>query len=274
MKKFVSFLIALMMPLFIFGQSYNSLWKKVSEAQEKDLPKTAYDVLQKIVKKAAKDKAYGQLLKAELLSAQAMVEISPDSLEPAVAEIRKHYEAASDEVLKTVYQTVLHRIDVMNYSISIDIKAPRLTPALCETLGSVKDETYKPFVVGGVDAAIFNNDMLSVIGYEIDSDFEEMHAYYEKVGNRRAACITAARLYRYASVDKIDAAIRQYEDLQEAGELAIVRYDKFAYDAKAERLAYIREALSKWGRWSRMDYLRNEEQRLTNPQYSYATCRR
>ena len=182
MKKFVSFLIALMMPLFIFGQSYNSLWKKVSEAQEKDLPKTAYDVLQKIVKKAAKDKAYGQLLKAELLSAQAMVEISPDSLEPAVAEIRKHYEAASDEVLKTVYQTVLHRIDVMNYSISIDIKAPRLTPALCETLGSVKDETYKPFVVGGVDAAIFNNDMLSVIGYEIDSDFEEMHAYYEKVG--------------------------------------------------------------------------------------------
>ena len=270
MKKFVSFLIALMMPLFIFGQSYNSLWKKVSEAQEKDLPKTAYDVLQKIVKKAAKDKAYGQLLKAELLSAQAMVEISPDSLEPAVAEIRKHYEAASDEVLKTVYQTVLHRIDVMNYSISIDIKAPRLTPALCETLGSVKDETYKPFVVGGVDAAIFNNDMLSVIGYEIDSDFEEMHAYYEKVGNRRAACITAARLYRYASVDKIDAAIRQYEDLQEAGELAIVRYDKFAYDAKAERLAYIREALSKWGRWSRMDYLRNEEQRLTNPQYSVA----
>ena len=199
-----------------------------------------------------------------------MVEISPDSLEPAVAEIRKHYEAASDEVLKTVYQTVLHRIDVMNYSISIDIKAPRLTPALCETLGSVKDETYKPFVVGGVDAAIFNNDMLSVIGYEIDSDFEEMHAYYEKVGNRRAACITAARLYRYASVDKIDAAIRQYEDLQEAGELAIVRYDKFAYDAKAERLAYIREALSKWGRWSRMDYLRNEEQRLTNPQYSVA----
>ena len=55
------------MPLFIFGQSYASLWKKVAEASEKDLPKTEYEVLQRIVKKAAKSKDYGQLLKAELL---------------------------------------------------------------------------------------------------------------------------------------------------------------------------------------------------------------
>ena len=268
MKKCLTFIFAWMMPFFIFGQSYNSLWKKVTEAQEKDLPQTEYAVLQKIVKKAAKEKAYGQLLKAELLSTQAMVNISPDSLQPAIEEIQRHYEAADDMVLKTVYQTVLHRIGIMNYSIAYRMDRPKLTPELCETLARVKDKTYKPFVVGGVDAGIFDNDMLSVIGFELDSDFEEMHRYYQKAGNRRAACITAAKVYRYADVDKLDSVIREYGDLPEAGELAILRYDKFPYDAKAERLAYIHEVLPKWGRWTRLNnYFRNEENRLTNPEY-------
>ena len=56
MKKSITLLFALMMPLFIFGQSYASLWKKVAEAQEKDLPKTQCEVLQQIVKKAEKDR--------------------------------------------------------------------------------------------------------------------------------------------------------------------------------------------------------------------------
>ena len=67
MKKFVLITIALIMPMFIFGQSYSALWKKVQEAEEKDLPKTQYEVLQQIVKKANKEAQYGQLLKAELI---------------------------------------------------------------------------------------------------------------------------------------------------------------------------------------------------------------
>ena len=35
-------------------------------AEDKDLPQTEYKVLQKIVKKATNEKAYGHLLKAEL----------------------------------------------------------------------------------------------------------------------------------------------------------------------------------------------------------------
>ena len=54
------------MPFAVFGQTYSALWKKAKEAEDKDLPKTQYEVLQQIVKKATKEKAYGQLLKAEL----------------------------------------------------------------------------------------------------------------------------------------------------------------------------------------------------------------
>ena len=57
MKKYLVFLISFVMPFALFGQSYSDLWKKVREAGDKDLPKTQYEVLQKIVKKATKEKA-------------------------------------------------------------------------------------------------------------------------------------------------------------------------------------------------------------------------
>ena len=207
MKKSITLLIALMMPLFIFGQSYASLWKKVAEASEKDLPKTEYEVLQRIVKKAAKGKDYGQLLKAELLGAQVMAEISPDSLKPEMERIVARYEAAGDVVLKTVYQTVLYQIGEQNRGLGLDIKAPELTPELCEQLAQVKDKTYNPFVEKGIDADVFGNDMLSVIAYELDGSFKNVHAYYDKVSNRRAACITACQVYEYAKAEELDSVI-------------------------------------------------------------------
>ena len=260
-----------MMPLFIFGQSYASLWKKVAEAQKKDLPKTEYEVLQRIVEKAAKEKAYGQLMKAELRGAQVMTEIAPDSLKPAMERIIGRYEAADDVVLKTVYQTVLYRVGQQNRMLELGIEAPELTPELCEQLAKVKDKTYDPFVLKGVNADIFDNDLLSVVGYELDRDFKNIHAYYNKVGNRRAACITAREVYEYATAEELDSVIKVYEDLPEAGELAMLRYQKISYLEKGARLAYIHEAMGKWSSWKRMKYtFENEETRMTNPQFSVA----
>ena len=92
----------MMLPMWLFGQSYSELWKKANEAEDKDLPKTQYEVLQKIVAKAEKEKAYGQLLKAELNAAQVMSVIAPDSLKPAVEQIQKRGEATKDEVLESI----------------------------------------------------------------------------------------------------------------------------------------------------------------------------
>ena len=41
--------ILLIMPLLVNAQSYDSLWKQVDEAVEKDLPQTEMQVLQRIV---------------------------------------------------------------------------------------------------------------------------------------------------------------------------------------------------------------------------------
>ena len=152
MKKFLIITIALIMPMFLFGQSYSALWKQVSEAEEKDLPKTQYEVLRKIVKKAEKERQYGQLLKAELYAAQTMVDIAPDSLKPGVDRIVARYQKATDQVQRLVYQTVLWQIDRDNYSIDLGIKKPQLTPELCKLLANTKERSYQPFVVMGSDA--------------------------------------------------------------------------------------------------------------------------
>ena len=106
----------------IFGQSYASLWKRVEAANEKDLPKTEYELLQKIVKKADKGKDYGQLLTAELRSIDVMAHMAPDSLKPAMVRLQQRYEATTDVVQKTVYQTVLHRIYRQNGSLEMVIE--------------------------------------------------------------------------------------------------------------------------------------------------------
>ena len=189
MKKILILLVALMIPVFIFGENYASLWKKVETAEEKDLPKTEYEVLQKIVKKAEKEKAYGHLLKAELLGAQVMNEIAPDSLKPEVMRIHQRYEQTDDEILKTVYQTVLYLIGNHNYSLRLVAK-PDLTDELCGKLSRVKEDEYVPFVIKGDDSELFGHDLLSIIGNELDA-FDTLYDYYQKAGNRRAACIAA-----------------------------------------------------------------------------------
>ena len=54
------------MPFMTWGQTYSALWKKVNEAEQKDLPQTMSKVLQQIVDKATTEKAYGQLMKARV----------------------------------------------------------------------------------------------------------------------------------------------------------------------------------------------------------------
>ena len=278
MKKCFTLLIVMMIPIFLFGESYSSLWKKVEAASEKDLPQTEYELLQKIVAKAEKGKDYGQLLTAELQSADVMGHIAPDSLKPAMERLQQRYEATTDVVLKTVYQTALHHIYSRNSSLDMSLEEPELTPELCEQLARVKDAAYSPFVIKGVNADIFDNDLLHVVGYEVDDleSYRTMYDYYKKVGNRRAACITAARVYSYASKDELDAVIKEYEDLPECGELALARYRCIAYDQKAEKLAYIEEAIGKWGStWPRLrNTLENNRRELTNPQFRLSFSQR
>ena len=153
-----------------------------------------------------------------------------------------------------------------------------------ELLAEHTSTEYVPLTQKGVDGSSFNNDLLHLIGFEADSkeSYLLMYTYYNKVENRGAACLCAYKLiekYRQDDVREvkkskylqtIDSLIHVYQDIPEAGELAVehFRFMEGATDAKPQdKLNYINYALSRWGGWSRMNVLRNAQKRLTEPMF-------
>ena len=153
-----------------------------------------------------------------------------------------------------------------------------------ELLARHTSTEYVPLTLKGVDGSSFNNDLLHLIGFEADSKeaYLQLYTYYNKVENRGAACLCAYKLiekYRQDDVREvkkskylhtIDSLIHVYQDIPEAGELAVehFRFMEGATDAKPlDKLNYINYALSRWGGWSRMNELRNAQKRLTEPMF-------
>ena len=153
-----------------------------------------------------------------------------------------------------------------------------------ELLARHTSTEYVPLTLKGVDGSSFNNDLLHLIGFEADSKeaYLQLYTYYNKVENRGAACLCAYKLiekYRQDDVREvkkskylqtIDSLIHVYQDIPEAGELAVehFRFMEGATDAKPQdKLNYINYALSRWGGWSRMNVLRNAQKRLTEPMF-------
>ena len=285
MKKIVLAVIW-MIPTFLFGQSYESLWKQVEDALNKDLPQTEQQVLRQIAAKAEKEKNYGQLLKAELEAGQSCTAVSRDSLNPVIERLQQREERAKDPVLRAVYQTVLGSIYERNYYFGEnrrEIAKHYYDMALQhpEQLAAVKADSFRPFVKEGEDSRIYSGDLLSVIGYET-KHYDVLRDYYLKKGNRVAAMMSSLEwLMLQAPYDdeksswppffaRLDSLAEAYADLPETGEVAIRRYrlmeDNAQVSAK-EKWEYIDVALKRWGTWDRMNELRNKQKELKSLNY-------
>ena len=273
MIRKVYFILAamLLMPMGIFGQTYQQLWKQVQEAQEKDLPQTAIQQLERIEKKAQKESAYGQLLKSTLLHARLQAEVSADSLRSSVSRLEQKAEGLNDEALKAVYYTVLSKVYQNNSGFFDDADTKSQSyqeKALAHPtiLAGKHAADYEPFVISGKDSkTYFNDDLLSVIGNELDA-WRCLHDYYTAAGNRSAACLTGANAFDTTA--QLDSLAEVYGDLPEACEIAIKRYGLMHQDDDATKIAYVRQSLAKWGSWKRANWLKNEERELTTPTFS------
>ena len=210
-------------------------------------------------------------------------EISADSLTPNVKRMEAEVLKVNDPALKAVRYAVLGKVyRDMNEKKSQEFFKKALGQP--ELLARHTSAEYVPLTLKGVDGSSFNNDLLHLIGFEADSKeaYLQLYTYYNKVGNRGAACLCAYKLiekYRQDDVREvkkskylqtIDSLIQIYQDIPEAGELAVehFRFMEGATDAKPQdKLNYINYALSRWGEWSRMNELRNAQKRLTEPMF-------
>ena len=75
-KTLIALFAALMLPVATFADKYTGLWKEYDEAVKKDLPKSQINVLERIAASAAKEKSYGNLLKAEVRRINTLASIS------------------------------------------------------------------------------------------------------------------------------------------------------------------------------------------------------
>lgn len=282
-RNILTLLLALFAMMQMMGQTYDNLWKQAAAMQQKDLPKSEIAVMKKIIAKASAAKDYGQLLAAETRQMTLWNEISADSLTPNVKRMEAEVLKVNDPALKAVRYAVLGKVYCdMNEKKSQEFFKKALEQP--ELLARHTSAEYVPLTQKGVDGSSFNNDLLHLIGFEADSKeaYLQLYTYYNKVGNRGAACLCAYKLiekYRQDDVREvkkskylqtIDSLIQVYQDIPEAGELAVehFRFMEGATDAKPQdKLNYINYALSRWGGWSRMNELRNAQKRLTEPMF-------
>ena len=282
-RNIITLLITVFAMLQATAQTYDNLWKQADIIAQKDQPKSEIGVMKKIISKATAAKDYGQLLAAEIRQAILWREISPDSLTPNVKRMETEALKAKDPVLKAVRYAVLGKVyrEVNGKKSEEFFKKALEQP---ELLARNASTGYVPLTLKGVDGSSFNNDLLHLIGFEADSKeaYLLMYTYYNKMENRGAACLCAYKLiekYRQDDVrevkkskylNTIDSLIHVYQDIPEAGELAVehFRFMEGATDAKPlDKLNYINYALNRWGGWSRMNVLRNAQKRLTEPMF-------
>ena len=308
-RNIITLIIAVFAMLQATAQTYDNLWKQADIIAQKDQPKSEIGVMQKIISKASAAKDYGQLLAAEMRQVMLWKEISADSLTPNVKRMEAEALKTNDPMLKAVRYAVLGKVYHDNpYGIEVDeasleqredasyyqsqrkvnLKKSReffkKAMAHPELLAKHTSTEYVPLTLKGVDGSSFKNDLLHLIGFEADckASYRLMYTYYNKVGNRGAACLCAYKLIEKYHQDDvrevkkskylrtIDSLIHVYQDIPEAGELAVehFRFMERSTDAKAQdKLNYINYALSHWGGWSRMNVLRNAQKRLTEPMF-------
>ena len=300
-RNIITLLITVFAMLQATAQTYDNLWKQADIIAQKDQPKSEIGVMKKIISKATAAKDYGQLLAAEMRQMILWKEISSDSLAPNVKRMEAEVLKVKDPAVKAVRYAVLGKVyrdypygieveDASSYQNGLEVNSKKseefFKKALeqPELLARNASTGYVPLTLKGVDGSSFNNDLLHLIGFEADSKeaYLLMYTYYNKVENRGAACLCAYKLiekYRQDDVrevrkskylNTIDSLIHVYQDIPEAGELAVehFRFMEGATDAKPlDKLNYINYALSRWGGWSRMNELRNAQKRLTEPMF-------
>ena len=137
-----------------------------------------------------------------------------------------------------------------------------------------------PIIVKGIDSQIFNNDLLSVLGYNAKR-FKLLHDFYEKSGNRPATLITAIEILSQDRdvdnvkkrtddyyINAIDSLISKYNDLRECGEAAIFRFNIMRSKqgtTERELIEYIEQSIMRWKSWPRIDILINAKKEIINP---------
>ena len=180
MKNLLLSIMLALFPLAGFAQTYAGLWKEVAAYQQKDLPKSALQSVDKIVAQALRRGDGGQLVKAVMVRHQLAGDISPDSAKMLIPRLESYLAKEEKAEMQAIYHSVLGRLyacenpwrneeaakqAVMHYTRSLDHAA---------LLATVKAAKYVPLVEVGEDSRYYRHDLLHVVMNNM-FDLNRMH---------------------------------------------------------------------------------------------------
>lgn len=155
MKKVVC-LVGLMI-LFSFGltsvqaQNYDRLWKEVEELQEKDLPRSVIDAVNRIYDLARTEGNRPQMMKAWLVRADYRVALSRDSLQAERDSLLAWTETETDTVTRAVLYSLLGNKVQNVFQNNVDEAISYFHQSLrdVEVLGRTSARNFRPMTVSG-----------------------------------------------------------------------------------------------------------------------------
>lgn len=283
------------------AQSLSSLWKAYEKAQDDDQPKTATRILHDIQSVAEKKKAYGDLLLSLFREMETASDISEDSCKVTRQRLFKkmdEWKMQGKGVMTTLAQTVLSMSFRQSWRYGSSqrfVDMPKIdsllaAPDAAEYTKKNSANAYYGFIIKGVDSKYFNNDLLHVIGLSTQQ-YQALQKYYATTSNRKAACITAAlcmehhdyptmlktdnaKAQKYANIYSkngllyADSLIEKYQDLQECGEIAYLKYTFMPTDSARMRYEWLNEIKQRWPKWQGMNKVENALNDVTGPTLS------
>jgi len=97
-NRIILLAISIMLAVAMQAQTYDQLWKRVEQMEQKDLPKSVITEAQEIYRKAKKERNVPQMMKAYLTMMACRKNISPDSLAVDIKGLEEWAASSQTEV--------------------------------------------------------------------------------------------------------------------------------------------------------------------------------
>lgn len=220
MKKIGLLLMAMGTGFFLQAQSYNSLWKQVKQAQEKDLPQTVIKLADKIYQKGEREQNVPQMLKATLCREACQEQLTPDSFYVHLTRLEQWAQKEGDAVNRAVLYSLLGRryVDYMTWNRSqlrarteldeetpsTDIREWSVGQFLCKAdacwqqslqdvdkLLSTQTDAYVPFVEQADGSRYYGHDMFHLLAKRAVEGYGSLKGY----GQDSLVCARVGDIY-------------------------------------------------------------------------------
>lgn len=271
------------------AQSYEKLWKQVEDYEKRGLPQSAAEASMSIYSKAEKEKYVPQMMKAYLTAMSFRGEISPDSIgvdikgleEWAASEPKTEYKAVLYSILgewiidkdfekgnRFIKRSLADSTALQNFSVK---KMIPLAQSGETSRRYFKDNLYDLLArraINSLKTQRWGQNRQKVWG-EIEEIYQSLLRFYKEKKNREAWLLTALESSD-CTEEQLRLWIKEYGDLDVCAEvyakLADYRYLKDNY---VEQLALLREGISKYSKYERLNILKVKEQNILEPQLYY-----